>query len=718
MKMPRIAGCGVKLNATVFLSAMNFLQRFVVFNGLLFATSLILWPGTAQAQTGTNPLPGDSARLLGDVRQQIARGRSQFDSNEIESIATLRNAAQQALSVLMKVTGPEILTTAPDEMPQVGFLGAATRQTAEAHYWWGRAADQFGRRDEAVAALARAARFAGKVRPSSLDTLARDSLLALSSALRDGLPEVAADDTLTTVAEISHGKLWQPRRFTFDFSSVQLATGGSASGSRQEFLLTSGRLYPPVSMSAAGGNALSRVPPIYRNVDAVALPEVVRHDRMVIGYARERTGPNQGLWRQVVRAFYASSHLTDQNRDDRLRAEALCAQFLKVHAMYEAALGLKNPYTRDGITTLWLSELSALWPRDDDDPRVRATMGTVMPGVNTPISPGNALGENLEITVTPTISPWRVGAGQSDSAPGDIIFFDMAQTRSEFEWLRELMHEYGHVALPAINGFKPPLEPYANGLMGETLCALWALSSPANWNVPAELGKPDDTAKFREAVQSHVEKQALNSLQVWNARGPVSPLRRDSGANGLTYLQGATVYIERVYGADILGAAMAPLVEKSAGAPDALARLTALNGESLLAALPAVLRDPFSKNGAPANSVLPIWLPGALSGIELSTAQLALREKTKLNAGQTVTAWLYLPPQATSLRIEWNSSVDMPNSLSFDANSRITSVKPQSGAEYAASLDVRNRSGWQKFTLTAKTTVELAAAQFEKTGER
>lgn len=697
---------------------MNFIQRFAVLGGLLFTTSLILWPGAANAQPGTNPLPGDSARLLGDVRQQIARGRSQLDANEIESIATLRNAAQQALSVLMKVTSPEILTTAPEEMPQVGFLGAAARQTAEAHYWWGRAADQFGRRDEAVAALARAARFAGKVRPSTIDTLARDSLLALGSSLRDGLPEVAADDTLATVAEISHGKLWQPRRFTFDLSSVRLSAGGGAAGTRQEFLVTSGRLYPPVSMSAAGGNALSRVPPIYRNVDAAALPEVVRHDRMIIGYAREKSGPNQGLWRQVVRVFYASSHLTAQNRDDRQRAEALCAQFLKVHALYEAALGLGNPYTRDGITTLWLSELSALWPRDDDDPLVRASMGPVMPGVNTPLGTGSAPADNLAVTVTPTTSPWRVGAGQSDSSPGDVIFFDMAQSRSEFEWLRELMHEYGHVSLPAINGFRPPLEPYANGLMGETLCALWALSSPANWNVPAEFGASDDAVKFREALQAHVENQALSSLHVWNTRGPVSPLRRDGGVNGLAYLQGATVYIDRVYGADVLGAALAPLVEKSAGAPDALARRNALNSESLLAALPAVLRNPFTEDGVAPNGTLPIWLPGALSGIDLSVAQLSLREKVTLKPGQSASAWLYIPQQATNLRIEWNSNVDMPNSLVFDSNSRIASTKPQSGANYAASLDVRNRSGWQKFTLTAKTAVELASAQFEKTGER
>ncbi len=695
---------------------MNFFRRLTVLGCLSLAAPLALLPGTANAQGDATPLPGESAKLLGDVRQQVVRGRSQLEANQIEAITTLRNAAQQALSGLIKLTSPQILNEDPENLPTTGLLGAAVRQTADAHYWWGRAADYFGRRDEAIAALARASRFAGKVRPSALDTLARDTQLSLGGALREGLPQVAADDTLKTVAEISHGKLWEPRTFSFEYSPAQLSVGtADATTAKRDFLVTSGRVYPPVSMSAAGGNALSRVPPIYRNVEAAALPEVLRHDRMVVGYARETAGPNQGLWKQVVRVFYASSHLTVQNRDDRIRAEALCAQFLKVHAMFQVALGADNPYVRDGITTLWLSEVSALWPRDDSDPRVRAAFGTAMPGVNTPTNVGANPLDTLEVAVSTTTYPWRVGAGQSDSAPGDVIFFDAPQARPEFEWLRELMHEYGHVALPAINGFKPPLEPYANGLMGETLGALWALESPANWNLPAAFGTPDAAAQFNEALQGHVENQALAALKFWNNRGPSSPLRRDTTVFGVMYLQGATVNIERVYGANVLGTALKPLVDQSASAPDALARRTSLTSESLMGALPTVLRNAFDKNGIAPDGKLPVWLPGAMSGVELSVAQLAGRENLKLKAGQSVSAWLYIPPQATNLRIEWNSGVDMANSLAFDSNSRVTPVKPQSGAQYAASLDMRNRSGWQKFTLTAKSAVELGAAQFEKT---
>ena len=48
------------------------------------------------------------------------------------------------------------------------------------------------------------------------------------------------------------------------------------------------------------------------------------------------------------------------------RAETLAAQFLKVHALFQNATGLSNPYSENDITTLWLPEVSALWPRSPE----------------------------------------------------------------------------------------------------------------------------------------------------------------------------------------------------------------------------------------------------------------------------------------------------------------------------------------------------------------
>jgi hypothetical protein len=708
--------------------------------GVLIGRAVAQTPEAVPVAADKNT-PGASARLLEDVRGQIFKGRAQFDSNQPAAQETLRDAAQKSLEALVSYLGPQVLSTSPDDFPQAGFMAAAVRQGAEAYYWWGRAADQFGQRDQAITAYARAVRFSAGARSGG--DLGRDSLLALGGALRDGLPLIAPDDVLEIIAKIAHGGLWAPRRFTADFSGIRfnpLGAGESplsldAGAGQREFLVTSGRLYPPVPSSAVDASAvMSRVPPLYRTVRADALPDVLKLDRMTLGYEHEVAGTNKGLWRQVVRVFYPSTYLTRNHRDDRPRAEALCLQFLKVHAMVQSGLGLENMWARDDVTTLWLSEVSSWWPRDDDDPRVREAIGSQMPKVNTPTK-GQTLPAEIE---TPATSiPWNA-AGQTDSAPGEIMFFKMTAPRDEAEWLRETMHEYGHAVLPPLDGFKPPLEPYSNGLLGETLGELWAAAAPQQWNVPAELGlSPASSESLSRAValardvalaaalHEHVNRNALAALKFWRAKGPASPLRRDSGAAGLQYLQGLATYIERVYGAEVLGHASTPLIAKVVGTTDPLARLATLNTDSLLASFPSVLRDAFGSSAKGAEvrivvgesatrKVLPIWLGGALGAPTQTADDLIARAPLKLKAGERASGWFYIPPAASTLRLEWQSATRSADAVQI-AGGKLAPIAPlEVGATGAAALDVKARSGWQQLTFVAHADVTLLAAQFEK----
>jgi hypothetical protein len=671
--------------------------------------------------------PGASARLLEDVRLQVSRGRAQFESNQVSSVETLRDAAQKSLNALVSYVGPQVVTASPEQMPTTGFWAAAARQAAEAHYWWGRAADGFGRRDEAVTAFARAARFAGQLRGGS-NALARDSLLALGGSLRDGLPLIAPDDTLDTIADIAHGKLWEPRRFSVDYSNLNFvvaAANDPASGRRaplvREFLITAGRLYPPVPSSAVDvASSLSRIPPLYRRVKEDALPDVLKLDRMAVGYERAAGGPDKGLWRQAVRVFYASSYLTKDRRDDSARSQMLCAQFLKTRALFQTALGLENSFAKDGVTTLWLSEVSSLWPRDDDDPQVRAALGSQMPKINVRTIGQSAI---TEIDTPPTSFPWRA-AGQLDSSPGEIMFFKMTAARDESEWLREIMHEYGHVALPSFDNFRPPLEPYSNGLLGETLGMLWAAGDPASWGVPAEASTPaTSNAGLPAAVRAHVHDQARAALAFWLDKGPVSTLRRDPDAPGLQYLQGLAVYIERVYGAPVLAQALSPLAGKGVNAANPLDRLNALNTESLLAGFPNALRDAFGSSISGTEirvvvggdrGVLPVWLGGALEVPKQTTDDLISRAPLKLAAGARATGWLYVPPSASTLRVEWQGANRSADTLTLEG-AKTTPLAPlHPDAASAFKLDVNARPGWQKFTFLARSEVTILAAQFEK----
>jgi hypothetical protein len=719
-----------------------------LFSGLALFIGVCGAPTFTCAQITRDQTPGESAKLLESVNAQIAAGRAQLERNQDASVETLRNAAQKSLKALVSYMGPGVLTAAPEEMPTTGFLAAAVQQTALAHYWWGRAADHFGRRDEAVAALARAARFSGRERPNSPDMLARDSRLALGAALRDGLPLIAPDDTLATIAEIAHGKLWQPRRFGFATDKATFEPHATPKKIEHEFLITSGRVYPPVPFGATDvAAALSRVPPLYRRVPPEALPAVLRLDRMVVGYQKQTAAPGKGLWRQVVRVFYPSTFLTRGQRDDRARAETLAAQFLKVHALFQNAMNLQNPYNQNDITTLWLSEVSALWPRDDSDPRVRNSLGIIMPRVNTPISiRGSESQENIEIAVSPTSYPWRGGSEKADFSPDDIVLFTPSTARAESTWLREILHEYGHVATPPIDGFAPPLEPYANGALGETLGTLWAADAPQNWQPEKTFGVQDDVLnaieEFGDQLNGQVASQALPALQAWQTNGPLSKLRRDGSTPGLQYLQGLAVYIERTYGAAVLGAAFSPLLEKhlatiaseksdsrfiNTAAQDAAARNVTgadtdaasatektadLTTDSLVATFAIALRDPFATGGVAPSGVLPVWLPGALEIPNRNASDLIARANLKLQAGARVGGWFFVPPAANVLHIEWKAAA--PDALGFDTAAKAVPARVAQSATYAADLDLKNRNGWQRISLFAKADVEVVAAQFEK----
>ncbi|HEX8832613.1 MAG TPA: hypothetical protein VF719_00355, partial [Abditibacteriaceae bacterium] len=513
------------------------------------------------------------------------RGRMQLEADDAAAVDTLRLAAQESLQVLTQARNmaTSVASSQPGLREQVQ---RARERAAQSHYYWGIAADRYARADEAITALSRAVslanELAGSSRPGSKKPqIARDSTSALNNALRNGLPYYSADDTLDIVARDAHGGLWKPRRVQFNLPESVVRgpavgdvpkPGAAAPVVPFDLLVTSGKLFPPEQrFDVPGVSRLSRIPPLYAAVAPNALPASLKMDRMIVGYERETSGANRGLWRQSVRVFYASSYLTKENRDDRPRAEALCEQFLKVAATTRAALGMQNSYTPGGVTTLWLSEVSSWWPDDDDDPIIAAQMPSRMPPPNTPTTPKGPI--TTEVQSTPLTLPWRASA-QLDSAPGEIMYFKMTQPRREAEWLRQTMHEYGHVALPAFNGFAPPLEPYGNGALAETLQMLWVAQNPAQWALK-DVARVDakstvvtpvvsrsvdiEYLAFSADADKHASLNALPAFVSWKKDGPQSTLRRAGTREGLQYLSGLALYIERVYGAPTLGAAFRAL---------------------------------------------------------------------------------------------------------------------------------------------------------------
>jgi len=604
-----------------------------------------------------------------DVATQTALDRANIllDARNPAAVDVARAAAQNALRTLDVATGGNALdaTMLPADSLSVRLaLGAI-----QAHALWGRAAQGFGRRDEAITALVRAKTLLVALPTPPDPMLVRDVNLQLNTLLRAGLPLSAPDDVLSGIAARVHGNLWRARRFDFAPLSGQGA---------KEMLVTQGQLFPP---AARDGN-LVRLPSLYSDVAADRLPPSLQLNRMVAGYERASA---KGNWRQTVRVFYASPFLTRNKRDDSVRAADIASQFLRVHALYQDQLGASNLYARgpldDGVTTLYLLEISALWPQDDDDPVVLANLGPKMP----PINIGPRSNNVLRPRGTPTMRPWMAIAGTSESDPGEILFWKAGSARSESEWLRELFHEYGHVSLPPFGGFRAPLEPYANGLIGETLGALWG-GQNMSFSGPSEAPIPANDFLFQ------VNHQALPARQIFLRADPRASHLGGTFAD-LRFLQGLCVVCERAYGAPLLGRAFAPLSQRAASVSDVAERRSLLTTDDLQDALVPAMRQMFA-----ARRSLPIYLPAALD-VPLDARALINRAPVHLSTGTRANGWIYVPSGATSLRIEASGL----SVLGF----------PWSRDNDATKVYFGGKTGWQRLSLVARTDTVLSGARFE-----
>jgi hypothetical protein len=712
--------------------SLNICSRSIL--SLLAAVS-ILAASSTYAQAPQSTLESSAA-----IEDAITRGTQLLDNSDQQAVGILGAAAQAALKELAQAPGGrELLTASPERIPERGSLAALANRAATAHYWWGMAAEKFAQRDTAFVALARAYRLAG---PNRLNTnsLSRDTTFAIGSLTRNGLPTYAPDDAIDTLSTLS---LWKPRRVRFNYSDIALnppiplRPGTSQLPATQELLITSGKVFPPENLTNnQNNNDKTVVAPLYRSIAADQLPGVLKLGYMIVGYVRESSGPNRGLWKQVVRVYYAHPVLTNNNRDDRARAEALCEQFLKLHTLTRLGLGLTNPYTADKVTSLWLSELSAIWPLDDEDPQVQAQLGVRMPKPNIPS--GNQKQVRAEVEWSPQEMPW-LAAGQVESAPGDIMFFKVGTERAEAEWLRQIAHEYGHVLLPPFGGFQPPLEPFGNGTIGETLSTVWAAAATPEFDIkvapstpipaltsladirnqPGARTQPPTTRPatpparpipLRDALLNSVTRQAIPALRLFNAQGPNSPLLRDGSANGLRYLQGANLYLERVYGARILGMAHRPLQQRSASAYASLSRITPTNTTALLNTLPTVLRDPF----LPGQKYFAVWLPGAIENLpaNLPAQQVVRRAPLLLRRGETMTVKLFIPPTAKTLHVEWKGAAGSQ----LGARGWKSTARPAvaMGNNGAVDIDVTNRAAWQRLSLVPTNQITITNAWFEK----
>ncbi len=149
---------------------------------------------------------------------------------------------------------------------------------------------------------------------------------------------------------------------------------------------------------------------------------------------------------------------------------------------------------------------------------------------------------------TASFDVWLCAGGQSGGEQwrSNLYLYNLETPRSSIEWIREVVHEYSHLALPAIGGYDAP-EYWANGYLGERLIVRWFQRTP---NGPAEVGAV--WGDFRGA--SNFDRLLIAPpLALYKKIGPNAAWLSRRDEPGMRYLIGQALTFDDKYGSARLG---------------------------------------------------------------------------------------------------------------------------------------------------------------------
>ncbi len=604
------------------------------------------------------------------VAAQIERGRVLLGLGDARAVAVLQNAAQVSLDVLRRVSADENTDdfSPPREAAARVKWRRALLDALEAHRWLADSQIAASDNDAAIETLAPELQLANLQNEGAPNANAnRDNTALLQaraklfSLLPDGAPPTVSSATLQRLARFFY-EVAPPQ--TEDFALPLPAQNVSQ---RVAFFDA------PLAPRGVNEAASTRTPPLYRAYTNASLPPALQMDRAVFAYRAE----DETHWKMIARVFYASPERTQKARDDAPRARFLASRFMKIAALQRALWKVENPQ----ITNIWLLEKGADWPQKN------------------------------ETAHEDDAQNFRAG-GWIESAPSDIFLFRADVPRSDFGWTRQLMHEYSHAVWPRFGGFAPPLEPFAAGLLGETLVALQLaqpkiarafcdaktsdfpravklFSAAETRDLSADETAPisKNAADFLTAARAHLEANALPSLRLWNARGPRFPANQ-TGAESLRWTQGLAVFIERASGDETLSRVLREASRREYSQEKSAAPAL------LLSCYQSVLRAQWKEKSQIAFRFSRDEFNDVLNGEMLQTKN-----------GARFSRWIYLPPNATSLEVSWHAGTPekVPQlRVWLDGSEMKTKNVVKNGADFVSRLALEKRGGgWRKLEMSS-----------------
>jgi hypothetical protein len=135
----------------------------------------------------------------------------------------------------------------------------------------------------------------------------------------------------------------------------------------------------------------------------------------------------------------------------------------------------------------------------------------------------------------------RQGPAGEDEWHRNIYFYDLDTPRSSIEWVREIAHEYSHMAMPAIGGYTAP-EYWANGYYGERLLVRWLAKTPGDSALVARVwGNFSGWPNFERLLITPV-------ISLYEKTGSNKAMEARTDKKGMDYLIGQILVFDGKYG--------------------------------------------------------------------------------------------------------------------------------------------------------------------------
>jgi hypothetical protein len=118
-------------------------------------------------------------------------------------------------------------------------------------------------------------------------------------------------------------------------------------------------------------------------------------------------------------------------------------------------------------------------------------------------------GEPIDLWLTTEGKPGGESVGRN-------LYLTAVETpRSPAEWLREIVHEYGHIAFPGMGGFAQTDDPWVDGDLGELLLIKWAAANgqPPGLTWPLQDAEAIAAARRRSLIAKAKGKVNLARLK-------------------------------------------------------------------------------------------------------------------------------------------------------------------------------------------------------------